>query len=182
MNSLVRLLTAGALALTAPLPLTAAALTAIVATSGVAVLATATAEAATTVAATSLTVTTAAEAATTATATAEATTATATAEATATATTLTSGSLVNADVTSIELRVVHLRNGGIGAGLSSGALVLGLLELNETVSTAAAGLAVLDNEGGLDLAVLLEVLSQGLLVRGPREASDEKLRHGDRCC
>lgn len=44
------------------------------------------------------------------------------------------------------LRVVHLSNGGIGASLSGGTLILGLLELDESVSTAAAGLTVLDNE------------------------------------
>jgi hypothetical protein len=77
------------------------------------------------------------------------------------------------------LNVIHVRNGSIGLGV--------LTEANETEATAAAGVAVLDDDlralvkgalgrarntySLLDLAELLELGTESLVVGVPGEAS-----------
>jgi hypothetical protein len=77
------------------------------------------------------------------------------------------------------LDVIHVRDGSIGLGV--------LAEANETEATAAAGIAVLDDDlrvlvkgalgrvrntySLLDLAELLELGAESLVIRVPGEAS-----------
>lgn len=94
--------------------------------------------------------------------------ATLTAEATgAGSTTLTLLGALDADVTAIKLLPIEGRDGGVGT------IVVGVGD--EAEATAAAGLAVTDNDGVLDLAVLLELGTETLGVSVPGETTDEKL-------
>jgi hypothetical protein len=124
----------------------------------------------TTVAAT----TTAAVATATATVAATAATAVTSSEAAAAATTTAAGAvrgLVDADSASIELDVVHVLHSSVGLSIGR--------EADKTEASAATSVAVLDDDGLFDLAELLELLAQSLVIGVPRKTSYEELRHGD---
>jgi len=61
-----------------------------------------------------------------------------------------------------------------------GCISLGLLGVpNEPEATTAPSVAILDDDSFLDLAILLELGAQGLVVGVPSKASNEELRHGE---
>jgi len=76
---------------------------------------------------------------------------------------------VDTDGATIELNVVHGSDGSIGIGL--------LAVANETETTAASGITVLDYDSLLYGAELLELLTESILISVPCEASNEELRH-----
>ena len=91
-----------------------------------------------------------------------------TVEATGTgSTTLTLLGALDTDVAAIKLLPIESGDGGVGT------IVVGVGD--ETEATAAAGLAVTDNDGVLNLAVLLELGTETLGVSVPGETTDEKL-------
>jgi len=77
--------------------------------------------------------------------------------------------LVDADGTSVKLDVVHVLHCIVGLG------VLG--EAHETESTATASIAVLNDDGFLNLAEFLELLAQSLVVGMPCKATNEEFGH-----
>jgi len=125
------------------------------------------------VAATSTTVATAATSVAAATATVSTTTSSVAAAAASATTTAAGavGGLVNADGASIKFDVVHVLHGVIGLRL--------LREAHEAESTAAASIAVLDNDSFFDLAELFELLAKSGIVGVPGKATNKELgRHG----
>lgn len=77
--------------------------------------------------------------------------------------------LVDTDGTTVEFDIIHGSNGSFRFGL--------LGEANEAESTAAAGIAVLDDNGFFDSSKLLKLSAEGRVICVPGETADEKLRH-----
>jgi len=93
-----------------------------------------------------------------------------TAEATVSTTAFTfglGGSSLDADATAIQLLVIPLGDGSINVTLADG---------NESETTAATSLAILQDNGVLDLE-LRESRAKGIISSSPGETSNKKLGH-----
>jgi hypothetical protein len=77
------------------------------------------------------------------------------------------GGLVNTNGASIELLVVHSVHGSISLAVAA--------ETDETETTAAVGVTILDNDSFFNHAVLLETLTEGVISGVPCEAAIEPL-------
>jgi len=92
--------------------------------------------------------------------------------ATAAATTTTPfGSAVNLYSATVELGLIQAADSLIG--------MIGARVGNESEAAAATGLAVADNDGVFNLTKLLKLASQGIVVRCPGQATDEKFNRHD---
>jgi len=92
---------------------------------------------------------------------------TATSETSASTSRATLACLVDTDGSAIELDVVHGSDSSLSVGL--------LAVTDETETTAAASVTVLDDDSLLDGAKLLELLTKRILISVPCEAANEEL-------
>lgn len=79
------------------------------------------------------------------------------------------GRLINTDSAAVKFLAVHVGDSALGISL--------VAVTDEAEATAATSVAVLDNNGLLNSAELLELGTEHVIIRVPGQAADEKLSH-----